>query len=77
MQDLSNTDKLDIIDENLRRLNVLLYDANLNKMVSEKCGEAKKMEAALKRATGLEREIAALQEIRATTPADPAPLDQE
>jgi len=77
MQDLNNTEKLDIIDENLRRLNVLLYDANLNKMVSEKCGEAKKMEAALKRATGLEREIAALQEIRATIPADPDPAAQE
>lgn len=70
---VSDADRADIFDAKIRRLEIHLEDANIDKMVAEKCHQADKMKTAVVRAKALEGELAALKELKRAMVTPTAP----
>jgi len=68
MEELSLRDRHAIHNDNIYKINLLLYDANRCKLVAEKCGPAAKLDALLKAIPQLERELRAWEELKAGLP---------
>ena len=70
---LADARKREVFAENIERTEILLFDANVNKMVAEKCGQADKMKKAILRIEELERCLVALKELADDMLEQPAP----